>query len=64
MVRQLSEVGIAVGALGGLLIAVMLLMVPPGQAALSLAVGSVMLAAGCLLAGGPRLLRARRAVKK
>jgi len=53
-------VGIAIGALGAMLIAVMLLTVPVGQSALSLGVGGSMLAAGCILACLPRRLKGQR----
>jgi Na+/proline symporter len=53
-------VGIAIGVLGAILFAVVLLMVPPGQSALSLGVGASMLALGCLLFALPRLLGGQR----
>ena len=47
-------VGISIGALGAMLLAVVLLMVPLGESVLSLGVGGGMLTIGCILAGWPR----------
>jgi hypothetical protein len=57
-------VGISIGALGALLIIVMLLMVPAGRSALSLGVGGTMLAVGSVLVALPRLRIRRRSANE